>query len=144
MAKYYTLCGGALYVYTTRGEPLLDLGVIPSGIGLFDPDVSWRLCPWLAVTEDAPTDGLRLAEIILRAEGYGRLELEGEALEDYFLRGDDGFLAARVAAEAEEAVPIHQWTLDGRPSARTKPAPRRQSRRSRVPKPAPLPRASDS
>ncbi len=142
MARYYTVSGGALYVYTTRGEPLIDLGLIPTGIGLFDSDVPWRLCPWLAVTEEAPVDGLRLAEIILRAGGYGRLDVESGALEDYFLRGDDGFLAARVAAEAEEAVPIHQWTLDRRPSAKARPAPHRRSRRSRVPKPTPVPRTA--
>ncbi len=142
MTKYYSICGGAFFVYTTRGEPLLDLGVIPSGIGLFDSDTSWRLCPWLAVTEDAPADGLRLAEMILRTEGYARLEVERGVLEDYFLSGEDGFLAARVDEVTEAAVPIHQWTLDGRPSAKARPAPRRQSRRSRVPKPAPLPRAA--
>lgn len=138
MSRYYTIAGGALYLYTTRGEPLIDLGLLPRGAGLFDSDVPWRLCPWLAVTEDAPADGLRVAEIILRTEGYARLDAERGLLEEYFLSGDDGFLAGR--AEAEE-VSIHQWTLDGRPSAKTRQGPRRHPRRSRVPRPTPLPRA---
>ncbi len=140
MSRYYTIHGNSVYVYATAGDSLIDLRRIPEGVGLFSAEVPWRASPWVAVSEEAPEEGLRVLELLLGAEGYRRVEADGEALEDYFARGDEGRLHVEETPTEEAAVPLHQWTLDDRPSAQARPTLRRPSRRRRVSKPTPLPR----
>ena len=142
MARYYSIQGNNLYVYATMGDSLIDLNTIPEGLGLFSAEVPWRLTPWVVVTEEAPEEGLRVAEILLKAEGYKRSSIDKSALEEYFLRGDVSILPQAEPTETEEVVPMHQWALDNRPSAQAKPRLRRPSRGRRLPKPAPLQRTN--
>jgi len=141
MTRCYTINEKSVYIYATAGDSLIDLHAIPAGIGLFSAEVPWRLSPWVAVSEEAPEEGLRVVEMLLKAEGYRKVEADRVALEDYFVRGDERVLPVQ-APVIEESVPLHQWTLDDRPSAQARQTLRRPSRRRRVPKPTPLPRAS--
>jgi hypothetical protein len=141
MTRCYTINEKSVYIYATAGDSLIDLRAIPAGIGLFSAEVPWRLSPWVAVSEEAPEEGLRVVEMLLKAEGYRKVEADRVALEDYFVRGDERVLPVQ-APVIEESVPLHQWTLDDRPSAQARQTLRRPSRRRRVPKPTPLPRAS--
>jgi hypothetical protein len=142
MARYYSIQGNNLYVYATMGDSLIDLNTIPEGLGLFSAEVPWRLTPWAAVTEEAPEEGLRVAEILLRAEGYKRSTIDKGVLDEYFLIGDASLLPIVEPTEAEEVVPMHQWALDNGQSAQAKPRLRRPSMRRRLPKPTPLQRTS--
>jgi hypothetical protein len=89
MSRYYTIHESSVYVYATAGDSLLDLRTIPEGVGLFSAEVPWRASLWVAVSEEAPVEGLRVIELLLRAEGYSRVDVGVEALEDYFTRGDE-------------------------------------------------------
>jgi hypothetical protein len=141
MSRYYTVHGDSVYVYATAGDSLIDLRMIPEGVGLFSAEVPWRATPWAAVSEEAPEEGLRVLELLLREEGYRRANVDVEALEEYFALGDEEKLGLVAPAPAAEAVAMHQWTLDDKPSTHVKPRLRRPSSRRRVVKQAPLPRA---
>jgi hypothetical protein len=140
MTRCYTIHDRCVYIYATAGDSLIDLRLIPEGLGVFGAEVSWRLSPWVAVSEEAPDEGLKLLEMLLKGEGYIRVDADRGALEDFFLHGDEGVLPLR-APKVKEAVPLHQWMLDDRPSAQARPSLRRPSRRRRVPKTVPIPRA---
>jgi hypothetical protein len=142
MTRFYTINENSIYIYTTAGHSLIDLHAIPDGLGLFSAEVPWRLSPWVAVSEEAPEEGLRILEMLLKAEGYQRVEVHRRILEEYFVRGDERILPPQAPVIVEEVVPVHQWTLDNRPSAQAKPTLRRPSRRRRVPKPTLLPRTA--
>jgi hypothetical protein len=142
MSRYYTIHENSVYVYATAGDSLLDLRMIPEGVGLFSAEVPWRASPWVAVSEEAPVEGLKVIELLLNSEGYSRVDVGVEALEDYFALGDESRLGLLMPKAAEEAATLHQWTLDDRPSAQARPTLRRPSRRRRVQKPTPLPRSA--
>ncbi len=141
MTRYYTIHENSVYIYATAGDSLIDLRRIPEGVGLFSAEVPWRASPWVAVSEEAPEEGLRVLELLLGAEGYRRVEVDGEALEDYFARGDERKLHIEETPAEEAVVPLHQWTLDDRPSTQTRQTLRRVSKRRRV-KLTPLPRSA--
>lgn len=138
--KCYTLSGGSVYIYATGGDALIDLEMIPDGLGVFSADVPWRLSPRVAVSEGVPEEGLKVLEMLLRGEGYSRVDAEVDALEDYFISGAEPMPLTAAPAEAEAATTIHQWTLDDHPVAQARASLRRPSRRRRIPKPTPLPR----
>jgi hypothetical protein len=142
MARYYSIQGNNLYMYTTMGDDLIDLNSIPEGLGLFSAEVPWRLTPWAAVTEEAPEEGLRVAEILLKKEGFECSTIDRGTFEDYFLSGDANLLPSLESIVVTEVVPMHQWALDHRPSTQAKPRMRRPSMRRRAPKPIPLQRTS--
>jgi len=142
LARYYAIQGNNLYVYATMGDGLIDLNSIPDGLGLFSAEVPWRLTPWAVVTEEAPEEGLKVAEMLLRADGYERSTVDKSVLEKYFLSGDASVLPSVVPTEAEEVIPIQQWTLDNKPSTQVKTLLRRSSKRRRVPKPVSFQRTS--
>jgi hypothetical protein len=141
MTRCYTIHDRSVYIYATAGDSLIDLHDIPEGIGLFCAEVPWRLSPWVAVSEEAPEEGLRVLEMLLKAEGYRRVEADSAALDGYFVSGDERMLPAETPVVEVEAATLHQWTLEDRPSAQARTSLRRPSRRRRVPKPTPLPRA---
>jgi len=138
MSRYYTVHGKSVYVYATEGDSLLDIRVIPEGVGLFSADVPWRASPRMAVSEEATDEAIGLLGQLLKTQGYGRVDVGLEALEEYFARGDERSLGL-VAPPTGEAVAMHQWTLDDKPSARVRQALRRPARR-RMQKPTPFPR----
>jgi hypothetical protein len=142
LTRCYTIHERSVYIYATAGDTLIDLHMIPEGIGLFCAEVPWRLSPWVAVSEEAPEEGLRILEMLLRAEGYRRVEADRVALDDYFVRGDERMLPVEAPVIEAESATLHQWTLDDKPSAQARATLRRPSRRRRVSKPTPLPRAS--
>jgi hypothetical protein len=138
MSRYYTVHGSSVYVYATEGDSLLDIRVIPEGVGLFSADVPWRASPRMAVSEEATEEAVGLLGQLLKAQGYSRADVEVEALEEFFARGDERSLGL-VTPPIGEAVAMHQWTLDDKPSTRVRQTLRRPARR-RMQKPTPLPR----
>jgi hypothetical protein len=139
VSRYYTIHGSSVYVFATSGDALIDLRMMPEGVGLFSADVPWRASPRMAVSEEATEEALAMLGQLLRAEGYRGVDVGREALEEYFARGDEECLGLE-APPVEEVVAMHQWTLDDKPSAQARPKLRRSARRRRVVKPTPLPR----
>ena len=45
MGRHYNLAGGNLYIFTTEQDRLLDLGVFPSELNLFEAESSLRISP---------------------------------------------------------------------------------------------------
>ncbi len=102
MGRHFCVSGGNLYIFTTGGEYLLDLGVFPSELNLFEVEVGWRLSPWLAVAEDVLQRSVDRASIILQLNDYSQIQVASGLLEDYFRDGDD----SHVLLEVEERVPL--------------------------------------
>ncbi len=70
MSKYFCVAGGNMYIYTTGGEFILDLGVFPEELNLFEAEVAWRISSWLAVAEDVLQRTVDRASIILQLNEY--------------------------------------------------------------------------
>ncbi len=138
--KCYTVYGNSVYIYATGGNTLIDLRMIPEGIGAFCAEEPWRLSPWVAVSEGVPEESIKLLEMLLRGEGYIRFDAEVDALEDYFVSGAEPMLPIETQPHFEEAPTIQQWTLDDHPSEEVRVRLSRPSRRRKAPKPRPLPR----
>ncbi len=93
---------GNLYIFTTMGDAMLNLNAFPEELNLFEAESSWRISPWVAVVEDVLNRQLEKAQIILQLHGYGRVDAQKEALEAYFLEGDERRLMQVITlAEAE-------------------------------------------
>ena len=89
MGRHYNLEGGNLYIFTTEQDRLLDLGVFPSELNLFEADSSWRISPWVAVVENVLQRAAEMAQIILQLNDYMKTNVPLRALEHYFLDGDE-------------------------------------------------------
>jgi len=116
VGRYYTVVGNSLYVYTTRGESLIEFSSFPDGVGVFGAEVAWRLCPWLGFSEGATQTGLKVVGLILDTEGYVKVNVPQSSLEEYFIKGDDRVVEALAMATLETEVPQQQSTLDVRPA----------------------------
>ena len=93
---------GNLYIFTTMGDVMLNLNAFPGELNLFEAESSWRISPWVAVVEDVLHRQLENAQIILQLHGYDRVNAQKEALEAYFLEGDERRLMKTIkVAEAE-------------------------------------------
>ena len=80
---------GNLYIFTTMGDQMLNLNAFPGELNLFEAESSWRVSPWVAVVEDVLQRQLEKAQIILQLHGYERVDAQRDALEDYFIGGDE-------------------------------------------------------
>ena len=89
MGKHFAMDGGNLYIYTTGKDILLNLNSFPRELNLFGADTAWRVSPWVAVVEDVLHRQLERAQIVLRLHGYEKTSLPREALEAYFLDGNE-------------------------------------------------------
>ena len=49
MGKFYTVHGRNLYVYVTEDDELIPIKDLPSLLGLFEADVTWRYNNRIAV-----------------------------------------------------------------------------------------------
>jgi len=108
LGKHFTVEGGNLYVYTTGKDSLINLNSFPLGLGLFGADTAWRVSPWVAVVEDVLQRQLERAQIVLRLHGYDKASLPKEALEAYFLDGDESRISKWVPA-----MPMQPITVEG-------------------------------
>jgi hypothetical protein len=52
--------------------------------------------------------GLKMLEILLRAEGYMMVEADRAALNDYFIRGDERLLPVEAPVVETEATTLNQ------------------------------------
>lgn len=102
MGKYYCVSGGNLYIFTTRGEFLLDLNVFPRELNMFEAEVAWRISPWIAVVENVLQRTVDRASIILQLNDYRSLDVPQDLLDDYFREGDD----SKVIIAVEEKTPM--------------------------------------
>ena len=89
MGKYYSLADGNLYIFVTLGDELLDLGAFPSELNLFEAESDWRISPWLAVAHNVLERSASMAQVILRLNGFQRMNMPADVLEEYFLDGDE-------------------------------------------------------
>ena len=93
---------GNLYIFTTMGDAMLNLNAFPEELNLFEAESSWRISPWVAVVEDVLQRQLEKAQIILQLHGYEHVDVQKEALEAYFLEGNERRLMRTIkVAEAE-------------------------------------------
>ncbi|MBN2335443.1 hypothetical protein JXL21_07755 [Candidatus Bathyarchaeota archaeon] len=105
MGKHYSVEGGNLYIYTTLGDPLLNLNVFPAELNLFEAESAWRISPWVAVVEDVLHEQMEKAQIVLQLNGYEHVYVDKEALESYFVAGNEqSLLQTIIAAETTEVV----------------------------------------
>ncbi len=97
---------GNLYIFTTMGDAMLNLNAFPEELNLFEAESSWRISPWVAVVEDVLNRQLEKAQIILQLHGYGRVDAQKEALEAYFLEGDERRLMQVITLAEAELVEV--------------------------------------
>lgn len=102
MGRHFCVSGGNMYIFTTGGEFVLDLGVFPSELNLFEAEAGWKLSPWIAVAEDVLQRSVDRASIILQLNGYSYKQVAFDVLENYFRDGDE----TPVLLEVEERVPL--------------------------------------
>lgn len=95
-------------MFTTGGEFLLDLGVFPMELNLFEAEVAWRISPWIAVVEDVLQRTADRASIILQLNDYSYQQLPHEMLEDYFRDGEESKVLAVLIREAEAQLVVGQ------------------------------------
>ena len=81
---------------------MLDLGVFPGELNLFEAEVGWRLSPWIAVAENVLQRSVDRASIILQLNDYSYRQVAFDLLEDYFRDGDE----SHVLLEVEERVSL--------------------------------------
>jgi hypothetical protein len=89
MGKHFSYDNGSLYIFTTGGEGLLDLNLFPKDLNLFEVKSTWRIAPWEAVIEDVSQNRLEDAQIILRLNGYEKVNVSSRLLDSYFLDGQE-------------------------------------------------------
>lgn len=104
MGKHFAVDGGNLYIFTTGKDVLLNLDSFPRGLSLFGADTAWRVSPWVAVVEDVLHRQLERTQIVLRLHGYEKTSLPREALEAYFLDGNELKVVEKVV-EAQTLLP---------------------------------------
>lgn len=106
MGRHYSVAEGNLYIYTTGRDRLLDLGVFPKELNLFEADSAWRISPWIAVVEDVLQRAIEMAQIILQLNDYERVSVPVPALEHYFLDGDEYSLLETIREVGVEVAPV--------------------------------------
>lgn len=106
MGRHYSVTGGNLYIFTTGRDRLLDLGVFPKELNLFEAESAWRISPWIAVVEDVLQKAAEMAQIILQLNDYEKINLPSRILEHYFLDGDEYSLLETIREVSVEAPPI--------------------------------------
>jgi len=106
MGRHYSVSGGNLYIFTTGQERLLDLGVFPSELNLFEAESAWRVSPWIAVVENVLQKAAEMAQIILQLNDYERISLPTNILEHYFLDGDEYSLLEVIQQASVEVSPV--------------------------------------
>ena len=89
MGKHFSYDNGSLYIFTTDGEGLLDLNLFPKDLNLFEVNSTWRISPWAAVVDDVTQKRLEDAQIILRLNGYEKVNISARLLDSYFLDGQE-------------------------------------------------------
>jgi hypothetical protein len=93
------------------GDPMLNLNAFPGDLNLFEAESSWRISPWVAVVEDVLQRQLEKAQIILQLHGYERVNVQKEALESYFIGGDERRLMQTITVSEPRLVEVA--TIDG-------------------------------
>ncbi len=108
MGRHYSLTGGGgnLYIFTTDRDRLLDLGVFPRELNLFETDSAWRISPWVAVVEEILQKAADMAQIILHLNDYKKVDVPLNTLEHYFLDGDEYSLLETIRDVAVEVAPV--------------------------------------
>ena len=106
MGKHYSVTGGNLYIFTTGRDRLLNLGVFPSELNLFEADSAWRISPWLAVVDGVLQKAAEMAQIILQLNEYEKINLPVKILEHYFLDGDEYSLLETIREASLEVSPV--------------------------------------
>ena len=106
MGRHYSVSGGNLYIFTTGQDRLLDLGVFPAELNLFEADSAWRISPWIAVVENVLQKAAEMAQIILQLNDYEKISLPTNILEHYFLDGDEYSLLETIQQASVEATPV--------------------------------------
>ena len=99
MGKFYTVHGQNLYVYVTEDDELIPIKDLPSLLGLFEADVTWRYNNRIAVCSGIPEDKMEQAKTILEIFGYEELNVKESVLERYFAEGDESVLSVERAEE---------------------------------------------
>lgn len=89
MGRLFSYDNGSLYIFTTGGEGLLDLNLFPRDLNLFEVKSTWRIAPWAAVIENVSQRNLEDAQIILRLNGYEKVNVSSRLLDSYFLDGQE-------------------------------------------------------
>ncbi|MFQ6052880.1 MAG: DUF2357 domain-containing protein [Candidatus Bathyarchaeia archaeon] len=107
LGKYYTRRGGDLYIYVTGDDEMIDLGLFPPALNLFQAESAWRLKGKIAIANDCEEESLDQAEATLKANGYTRMEVAADLLVDYYLHGDE----SRLSDALGEARPPDQAAL---------------------------------
>ena len=106
MGRHYSLSGGNLYIFTTGRDRLLDLGIFPKELNLFEVESAWRISPWVAVVEDVLQKAAEMAQIILQLNDYEKINLPARILDHYFLDGDEYMLLETIREISVEASPV--------------------------------------
>ena len=104
--KFYSIHDDTLYILKTRKDEYLDLQTIPESYNLFETESSWRLSPWIAISNNVSPENLKKTETLLELELHVRVFVDKELLESYFLDGDESVIVPELTKlkEPERAV----------------------------------------
>jgi hypothetical protein len=104
MGRHYSLKEGNLYIFTTGQDRLLDLGVFPKELNLFEAESDWRISPWIAVVENVLQKSAEMAQIILQLNDYEKIDVPSRYLDNYFVDGNEYQL---IQTLKEANIPVY-------------------------------------
>jgi len=104
--KFYSVHDDTLYIFKTRKDEYIDLHSFPESYNLFETESSWRLSPWIAISNNVSPENLKKTGTLLELELHVRVFVDKELLETYFLGGDESVLVPELTKlkEPERAV----------------------------------------
>lgn len=110
--KFYSIHDDTLYIFKTRKDEYLDLQSFPESYSLFETESSWRLSPWIAITNNVSPENLKKTETLLELELHIRVFMDKELLESYFLDGDESEIIPELTKLKEPEKTIIRIRLD--------------------------------
>ena len=106
IGKFYSIHDDTLYIFKTRKDEYIDLQSIPEYYNIFESESSWRLSPWIAISNNVSPESLEKIGALLELELHVRIFVDKEFLESYFLDGNESVILRELTKlkELERAV----------------------------------------
>ena len=112
MGKFYSIHDDTLYIFKTRKDEYIDLQSIPEHYNIFESESSWRLSPWIAISNNVSPESLEKIGALLELELHVRVFVDKELLESYFLDGDESVIVPELTKMKEPERAVIKIKLD--------------------------------
>ena len=114
IGKFYSIHGDTLYIFKTIKDEYINIQSIPESYNLFETESSWRLSPWIAISNNVSAENLKKTETLLELELHVRVFVDKELLESYFLDGDESGIVPELTKLKEPERAVIRIKLDSR------------------------------